>query len=126
MPLAPDLRLRIRGLIDMKMISKTGKILRSNSGETMVEVIVAFTLLTIMLVVFAEGLAWATKSETEARERRNAADQGMIDLQNTLAREATPGASASHKDTASGFDGITRCEYVANNGQTYIVYQPAG
>lgn len=108
----------------MKTINKTSKILKNNSGETMVEVMVAFTLLTIMMLIFSQGLAWATRSEVKASESRNAADNGMMSLQAILASEDTPGASASSKGSPSGdFDGITRCEYVVN-GVTYVVYQP--
>lgn len=68
----------------MKCISKTN-ILRNNSGETMVEVLVAFTLLSIMLVMFAEGITWASKSEINALKSRQAADQAMMDVQSRLA-----------------------------------------
>lgn len=108
----------------MKLISKTGRMLKSNSGETMVEVIVAFTFLTIMLIVFSQGLAWATNSESQASESRDAADRAMVALQDQLATEATPGDNARGKANC-GVAGIYRCEYVVN-GQTYVVYQPAG
>lgn len=108
----------------MKLISKTGRILKSNSGETIVEVLVAFTVLSIMLIVFAQGIAWATSTEFNASESRNAADQAMVALQDQLATEATPGDNARGKANC-GVAGIDRCEYVVN-GQTYVVYQPAG
>lgn len=106
----------------MKMISKTRKLLLDNSGETMVEVIVAFTFLTIMLIVFSQGLAWATNSEARASASRNSADQAMTDLQAALAAEAVPGDAARDKATC-GVSGISRCTYVID-GQTYVVYQP--
>ena len=108
----------------MKMFCKTRKLLLDNSGETMVEVIVAFTFLTIMLVVFSQGLAWATNSEAQASANRNSADQAMIHLQQSLANEASAGDAARAKNS-SAWTGISRCEYVVD-GQIYVVYQPAG
>ena len=40
----------------MRRISKTGSILRDNSGETIVEVLVAFTLLSIIMLMFSQGI----------------------------------------------------------------------
>ena len=108
----------------MKLISKTGRILKSNSGETIVEVTVAFTVLSIMLIVFSQGIAWATRTELQANESRDSADSAMIALQGVLASEETPGDKASSKDNC-GVAGIDRCVYIVN-GQTYVVYQPTG
>lgn len=108
----------------MKMICKARKILLNNNGESMVEVIVAFTLLSIMLVIFSQGMAWATNSEVQASANRDSADQAMIHLQQTLAQEETAGESASNKDD-SRWNGVSRCEYVAD-GNVYVVYQPVG
>jgi hypothetical protein len=47
----------------MKRLSKKICIIKDNSGESMVEVVVAFTLLSIMLVLFSQGISWATRSE---------------------------------------------------------------
>ena len=68
----------------MKLIRKTS-LLRDNSGETMVEGLVAFTLLSIMLVIFSQGIAWASKSEMNATKSRDGADDAMISLQRDLA-----------------------------------------
>ena len=69
----------------MKCLIKRGNLLLDNSGETMVEVLVAFTLLSIMLVVFAEGIAWATKSEVNASKSRRSADDSMKRCQTDIA-----------------------------------------
>ena len=50
----------------MKLIKKTSSIFGNNSGETMVEVLVAFTLLSIMLVAFSQGISWATNTVRSA------------------------------------------------------------
>lgn len=65
----------------MKIISKTKEMIRDNSGETMVEVMVAFTLLSIMLLIFAQGISYATNAEMRAQRSREHADQAMIALQ---------------------------------------------
>lgn len=57
-----------------------------NSGETIVEVTVAFTLLSIMLVIFSQGIAYATSAEVNASKSRNRADAAMIELQRTIAQ----------------------------------------
>ena len=108
----------------MKMICKTRKILRDNKGESMVEVIVAFTLLSLMLVLFSEGMAWATNSEVQASANRDSADQAMIHLQQSLAGEASSGDAATRKGS-SRWAGVSRCEYVID-GKVYVVYQPVG
>ena len=65
----------------MKIVNKTKDIMRDNSGETMVEVMVAFTLLSIMLLIFAQGISFATNTEMRASKSRNSADQALISLQ---------------------------------------------
>ena len=81
----PDRVLHIQGCIDMRRINKTSFVLRDNNGETIVEVTVAFTLLAIMLVIFSQGIAYATKAEVNASKSRDRADAAMIKLQHWLA-----------------------------------------
>ena len=69
----------------MRCIYKRGCAITDNSGETMVEVLVAFTLLSVMLVIFSQGLAWATTSEVQASRSRNNADTGMKAFQTMYA-----------------------------------------
>ncbi len=102
----------------MKLIKKTSSIFGNNSGETMVEVLVAFTLLSIMLVVFSEGIAWASKSEMQATDRRNGADAAMKSLQHDLA-ENVPGQPGS--TTTVGTGSITAQVYTYGDYQ-YTVY----
>ena len=84
----------------MKLIRKTSLII-DNSGETMVEVLVAFTLLSIMLVIFSQGIAWASKSEMNATKNRNNADTAMKDLQHALAAN-DPGNSGTPVSVGDG------------------------
>ena len=117
----------------MKMIRKTRKVLLDNYGESMVEVIVAFTLLSMMLVLFSQGVAWATNAELQASASRDSADAAMLHLQQTLANEESAGESANEESAgesanlknSSSWAGINRCEYRID-GQVYIVYQPTG
>lgn len=105
----------------MKFIVKKGFRRSGRRGETMVEVIVAFTLLAIILVLFAQGIAWATKAEANASNTRNAADSAMESLQ---------------QDLAQGIKGIVRDEgrimvkeaelipeVYNEKGYTYVVYR---
>ncbi len=69
----------------MRRIRKTIGILRDNSGETIVEVLVAFTLLSIIMVTFSQGIAFATRTEARANENRKNADLAMLDFQTRLA-----------------------------------------
>lgn len=108
----------------MRRISKTGFVLTDNSGETMVEVLVAFALLSIMLLIFSQGLAWATTAEARAYDSRIAADQAMADLKTEL---ATSGTARPVTRINYFNDRIKRFTYTYNiNGQTftYIHYEP--
>lgn len=61
----------------MRLIKKNYRIIADNAGETMVEVIVAFALLSIMLLLFTQGIAGATRSEYYAQKSRTSADVAM-------------------------------------------------
>ena len=104
----------------MKMIKeRLGVILHDQSGETIVEAIVAFALLSIMLVIFAQGLAWATTTEVKASENRKNADETMIELQDKLASEPV-----NKSDGVKIDNNIPIRRYVKDvDGQKYIVYE---
>lgn len=69
----------------MRRINKTISVLRDNSGETIVEVLVAFTLLSIIILTFSQGVTFATKAEFKAEQNRKNADLAMLDFQTKLA-----------------------------------------
>lgn len=69
----------------MKMIKKCDSILFDNTGETIAEVVVAFAVLAIMLVMFAQGIAYASNTGFAADRQRSNADQTLIKLQDILA-----------------------------------------
>ncbi len=74
----------------MKIISKRDNILKDNNGETIVEVVVAFALLTIMLVVFSQGIAFATNANVRADKTRANADDAMKELQDWTVKDERP------------------------------------
>jgi len=105
----------------MRCIYKRGRIITDNSGETMVEVLVAFTLLSIMLVIFSQGLAWATRSEVQASRSRNNADEGMKAFQTMYATEAK--STVPVTGLQGPLNGRLRrgtYSYTASDGQQYI------
>ena len=107
----------------MNIIRKTASILRNTSGETIIEVLVAFTLLAIMLVVFSQGLASASLSEANAKQTRDSADQSMIDLQSKLASPNPKDGAEERGTIAVGTDTVKSYRYVVN-GNSYIVFYP--
>lgn len=110
-----------RGYTDMKRINKTVSILKDTSGESIIEVLVAFILLSIMLVIFSQGLASASNSEVSAKQNRENADQSMIDLQRKLA-SSTPKEGAEERNIITvGSDTVKSYKYEVN-GNTYIVF----
>ena len=47
----------------MKLIAKTKEVLLTNRAETIVEVSIAFVVLSIVMVLFAHGMNYATSAE---------------------------------------------------------------
>ena len=112
----------------MKKFMKTGMILKDTSGETMVEVLVAFALLSIIMLIFSQGLASATKSEMNAKQNRDSADNTMIKLQQKLASD-TPyisgnGIDVSEKTSLTAGDGAVKTYAYTVDGNTYVVFTP--
>ncbi len=110
----------------MKKINKLYRHhISDNRGETIVEVIVAFALLSIMLVLFSQGLAAASRSDMKAMETRTAADKAMLALQKDKVDNTNP----PNKAPFSNVDGkvIYRQIYQITDEQTgekytYVVY----
>jgi type II secretory pathway pseudopilin PulG len=106
----------------MKYRVKKGFRLSGKRGETMVEVLVAFVLLAIILVLFSQGIAWATRAEANASNSREAADSAMEALQHDIANgvpgESNPDARILVKD------GVELIPYIySKNGYKYVVYR---
>ena len=109
----------------MKKINKSFRqLIRDNRGETIVEVIVAFALLSIMLVLFSQGLAAASRSDMKAMETRTAADKAMLQLQQM---KIDTGITQPNRAQVTEVDNnlIYRQVYQIVEGQdvyTYVVY----
>ena len=98
-------------------------IIRDTSGETIVEVLVAFILLTMMMLVFAQGLAFATTSEVNAKNSRDGADKSMETLQEKLiSPDPTAGAAAGSEIDAG--DGEVKPYTYVIDGNKYVVFFP--
>lgn len=113
----------------MKRIKKIGMILKDTSGETMIEVLVAFTLLSIMMVVFSQGLASAANSEANAKNSRDSADKTMLKLQQKLSSDTPNTTDTSNNINVkqgtslnAGTGSITAYTYTVD-GNVYIVYK---
>ena len=106
----------------MKFIVKKGFRRSGKRGETMVEVLVAFVLLSIILVLFSQGIAWATRAEANASNSREAADSAMESLQHDLANGVTGVPNVNARILVK--DGVELVPYIYyKNGYTYVVYR---
>ena len=109
----------------MKRMIKNAWVTKNKSGETMIEVLVAFTVLSMMLLLFSQGIAWATKSEVNASNSRSAADTAALALQEYLAKGSTTHATVTAGTPSTGSDGITSTVYTVTIGTemyTYTIY----
>ena len=100
---------------------KSINLLKDNKGETILEVVVAFTLLTIMMVLFAQGIKNATMTNMRADETRNNADRAMESLQEQIASDSSSALPIKDIDG----NNVYRKRYVITEGgktYTYIVY----
>ena len=91
----------------------------------MVEVLVAFTLLSIMLVVFSEGIAWASKSEVNATKSRRSADASMRKFQTELAAgriSSYPAGGVPSALSGKLKRGVYTCTGEDGRTYTYVFY----
>lgn len=68
----------------MKIIAKTRAVLFSNKAETIVEVAIAFVVLSIVMVLFAQGMSYAQRAENYAIGKTNDCDDALKRLQLTV------------------------------------------
>jgi type II secretory pathway pseudopilin PulG len=109
----------------MKIIIKKGFRRSGKRGETMVEVVVAFLLLSILLVMFSQGMVSTTKAEVQATKNRNSADKAMKALQEELAAGVNKGSGRTDDAIPVGDgDKVDIVPYIySENGYTYVVYR---
>ena len=84
----------------MKIIAKTKAILICNKAETIAEVLVAFLVLSIVMVLFAQGLRFATAAEKYAIDNTRTYDNAFLELQKTLAGEPGQASQLRHDKKA--------------------------
>ena len=77
----------------MKIIAKTKAILICNKAETIAEALVAFLVLSIVMVLFAQGMRFATAAEKFAIDNTKTYDNAFLELQKTIAGDASGKAS---------------------------------
>ena len=68
----------------MKIIAKTKAILKANTAETIVEVMVAFVIMTLVMILFAEGIRFTTKAEKFSIGKIKDSNSCMTKRQNTI------------------------------------------
>lgn len=68
----------------MKILAKTKAVLMANKAESIVEVIVAFVVITIVMAMFAQGMNYVTSAEKYAIENTKDNDTAMLRLQRTV------------------------------------------
>ena len=68
----------------MRIIAKTKSVLMANKAESIVEVIVAFVVITIVMAMFAQGMNYVTSAEKYAIENTKDNDTAMLRLQRTV------------------------------------------
>ena len=104
---------------------KIRNLLKDNKGETILEVVVAFTLLTIMMVLFSQGIKYATMTNLKADETRNDSDRAMEELQKEIASDSSVAMPVGNIDG----NNINRKRYVVTvegKEYSYIVYSVDG
>jgi len=104
---------------------KIRNLLKDNKGETILEVVVAFTLLTIMMVLFSQGIKYATMTNLRADETRNDSDKAMEELQKEIASDSSVAMPVGNIDG----NNVNRKRYVVTvegKEYSYIVYSVDG
>ena len=107
------------------IIRKINNLLKDTKGETIIEVVVAFTLLTIMMLLFSQGIKYATMTNMRADDTRSDSDLAMEGLQ---AEVASDKSTAMPVNDIEG-NNVYRKRYVITvDGQhyTYVVYSADG
>ena len=119
----------------MRIIRKHYNLISDNSGETIIEVVVAFTLLSIMLIMFSQGITFATNSNLDAQETRKKSDEAMklLQYQKVSANRPVAGPIDSYADQSLEID-LKMYKQIYNvkiseddeNTYTYVVYSMNG
>ncbi len=83
----------------MKIIAKTRSILFDTKAESMVEVVIAFLVLSIVMVLFAHGVSFSNRAERYAIGRSRDSDSAMRELMEAVISDggAATGVSIKHE-----------------------------
>ncbi len=111
----------------MKCFSKVTNIVKDNSGETIAEVLVAFILLTIMLLIYAQGIAMAANSEMNAQKSRTGSDKARKQFQDDIATDNTYSLVDQYQVPAYFSSRVKHQEYsytIDGKEYTYTYYEP--
>lgn len=82
----------------MKIIGKTKAILLANKAESIVEVVIAFVVMTMVMALFAQGIRYSAVAENHAIERSKDSDAALRRLQNTVTGKANQATSSDISD----------------------------
>ena len=82
----------------MKIIGKTKSIMLANKAESIVEVVIAFVVMTMVMALFAQGIRYSAIAENHAIERTKDSDAALKRLQNTVTGKADQAASKNITD----------------------------
>lgn len=111
----------------MKCVRNAVNILKDESGETIAEVLIAFILLTIVLLIYSQGIAMATKSEFNADNSRTGADQAMKQVQDDIADGTVNDITGQYQVPGYLDTRIVHNTYtvtVDGKTYTYVYYEP--
>jgi len=82
----------------VKIIGKTKAILLANKAESIVEVVIAFVVMTMVMALFAQGIRYSAVAENHAIERSKDSDAALRRLQNTVTGKANQATSSNISD----------------------------
>lgn len=110
----------------MKIIAKTKEVLFTNKAETMVEVTVAFLVLTIVLMLFSQGMAFSNRAEKFAMDRSKDSDSAFHNLLDAaINSEGTAYGGTVKIDKLDGKDILKYRLYTvpsADGGDNFVYY----
>lgn len=111
----------------MKILAKTRAALFCNKAETMVEVTVAFLVLSIVMVLFSQGMRFANRAENYAIDRSRDSDSALKELLDTAINSdgGASGGSSTDEDL-DGKSGMLKLKvytvHSADGGDNFVYY----
>lgn len=111
----------------MKILAKTRAALFCNKAETMVEVTVAFLVLTIVMALFAEGMRFSNRAEKFAIDRSRDSDSALKGLLDTAVNGSGPATGGNTSiEKLDGKDDMLKLRIYtvpsADGGDNFVYY----